>query len=94
MNQNYAEGLLDELLGQEAPPDYFEFSYGRKSYKIPVSRRSRKSATDDETTQLAAILSHELSHILLAHYLETRASRKLFELFETVFTDCAAFSLS
>lgn len=53
-----------------------------------------ESATFDETSQLAAILSHELSHIILAHYLETRASKKLFELFETVFTDCAAFVLS
>ncbi len=79
---------MDEILGPDLPPEIIEYHIGPFSFERTISRPSRKSATPEETNQLAAILAHELSHILLAHYLETRASRKLFELFETVFTDC------
>ncbi|KLO07901.1 hypothetical protein SCHPADRAFT_627762 [Schizopora paradoxa] len=63
-----ATGLLDAILGPDAPPEDIEHRIGPFVHKKTIARSSRKSATSDKTCQLTAILSHELSHILLAHY--------------------------
>ncbi len=80
-------GLLDEILGPEPQPEVREYRLGPFVYKKAVPRPPRNSATPEETEQLAVILAHELSHVLLAHSLETLASNNMYELLGTLSTD-------
>jgi len=80
-------GLLDEILGPEPQPEVREYRFGPFVYKKTVPRPPRNSATPEETEQLAVILAHELSHVLLAHSLETLASNNMYELLGTLSTD-------
>jgi hypothetical protein len=53
------------------------FGTGARSSSQPLSSRSRPQPTEAQTLQLAAVLAHELSHLLLSHHLEAVSSTQV-----------------
>ncbi|KDQ19273.1 hypothetical protein BOTBODRAFT_102457, partial [Botryobasidium botryosum FD-172 SS1] len=68
-------GFLDEVLATaipeaveapKAPPSVWSLVSGSRTGSAP-----RPAPTPEQTTRVAMLLAHELSHLLLAHHLET-----------------------
>ena len=69
------ESLLSTLFGLGRPP------------VPPTPRPSLETVTTEQTSALATLLAHELSHLVLSHHLETLSSGIFIPLFSGIFID-------
>mgnify|MGYP002402832399 CR=1 FL=1 len=70
-------GFLEEIFSKSpieyvTPPD--ERSWLNKFFGISPPPHPQPMPTEQQTTELAILLAHELAHLLLAHHLETLSS--------------------
>jgi len=73
-----------------APPSNSIFSKLFGSILIAPRRNTHYQPTEQQTTELAVLLAHELAHLLLAHHLETLSSTSiLIPSVVSIFTDVA-----
>ena len=75
-------GFLDEILASSAPVELQPrqdaqslWSLFTGSHPAPVVR---SQPTEQQTSKLAVLLAHELSHLMLSHHLETLSSGTIF----------------
>lgn len=78
-------GLLDEVLAKHslvvehpppAPQSWWMNMFGGIIRPVPQPQ-ARAAPTEEQTSELAILLAHELSHLLLAHHLETLSNGSL-----------------
>ena len=85
-------GFLDDILGPSSSKpgpsnSWSGFLSGFIPFNASPSRSSEFVApTAEQTTQLAILLAHELSHLILSHHIETLSSGTI--LFPTVVSIC------
>jgi Zn-dependent protease with chaperone function len=93
-------GFIDEVLhntppyapqlNMVAPPSNSLFATLFGSILSAPRRTSYYQPTEQQTSELAVLLAHELAHLLLAHHLETLSSTSiLFPSVLSIFTDVA-----
>lgn len=91
-------GFLDEVLRNTppysppsvAPPSNSIFSKLFGSLLAAPRRTTYYQPTEQQTSELAVLLAHELAHLLLAHHLETLSSTSIFiPSVVSIFTDVA-----
>lgn len=78
-------GLIDDILRSEVsiiapstPPQPTTFFSYLRSLFIPTPSPKMPEPTPEQEAQLAALIAHELAHLLLSHHLETLSSTTVF----------------
>lgn len=98
-------GLIDEIISERqrvmneaitsvSPPQPSSSNLIVGLFSSAVSRTGKSRVAfpaPEDADQLAAVLAHELSHILLSHSLEDLSSGSMSDLLTSFFTDCESF---